>query len=132
MGDLLRLTVLTPAETVLEVEKVAWIQARLVDGGGIGIYPGHAPLTAETVSAPLRYADPSGERAIDLEAGILLVEADGVTIFTSGPAETAKVSRTLVSEEARFDRLAQALLATMQARPAEMPDLGLDVDDERE
>lgn len=132
MGELLRLTVLTPAETVLEVEKVAWIQARLADGGGIGIYPGHAPLTAETVSAPLRYADPSGERAIDLEAGILLVEADGVTIFTSGPAQTSQVSRTLVSDEARFDRLAQALLATMQARPTEMPDLGLGVDDERE
>ena len=131
MGELLRLTVLTPAETVLEVEKVAWIQARLADGGGIGIYPGHAPLTAETVSAPLRYADPSGERAIDLEAGILLVEADGVTIFTSGPAQTAQVSRTF-SDEARFDRLAQALLATMQARPTETPDLGLDVDDERE
>jgi len=132
MGELLRLTVLTPAETVLEVEKVAWIQARLADGGGIGIYPGHAPLTAETVSAPLRYADPSGERAIDLEAGILLVDADGVTIFTSGAAQALQVSRTLVSDEARFDRLAQALLATMQARPTEMPDLGLDVDHERE
>jgi F0F1-type ATP synthase epsilon subunit len=133
MGELLRLTVLTPAETVLEVEKVAWIQARLADGGGIGIYPGHAPLTAETVSAPLRFADPSGERAVDLEAGILLVDADGVTIFTSGPAQTLQVSRTFeVSDEARFDRLAQALLATMQARPTEMPDLGLDVDDERE
>jgi len=131
MSESLRLTVLTPAETVLEVEKVAWIQARLADGGGIGIYPGHAPLTAETVSAPLRYADPSGERAIDLEAGVLLVEAGGVTIFTSGPAQTSKVSRTF-SDEARFDRLAQALLATMQARPTEMPDLGLDVDDERE
>ena len=133
MREPLHLTVLTPAETVLEVEKVAWVQAHLTDGGGIGIYPGHAPLTAETVTAPLRYADPSGERAIDLEAGILLVDADGVTIFTSGPAQTSQASRTLtVSDEARFDRLAQALLATMQARPTEMPDLGLDVDDERE
>jgi F0F1-type ATP synthase epsilon subunit len=132
MSESLRLTVLTPAETVLEVEKAAWIQARLADGGGIGIYPGHAPLTAETVSAPLRYADPSGERVIDLEAGVLLIDADGVTIFTSGPVQTLQVSRTSeVSDEARFDRLAQALLATMQARPTEMPDLGLDVDDER-
>ena len=133
MSELLRLTVLTPAETVLDAEKVAWIQAHLADGGGIGIYPGHAPLTAETVNAPLRYADPSGEHAIDLEAGILLVDADGVTVFTSGPSQASQLSRTRqVSDEARFDRLAQALLAAMQARPTEMSDLGLDVDDERE
>ena len=131
MSKTLRLTVLTPAETVLDVEKVGRVQAHLADGGGIGIYPGHAPLTAETVTAPLRYADPSGEHTIDLEAGVLLVETDGVTIFTSGPAQTFKVSETgKVSDEARFNRLTQALLATMQAQPQEMQDLGLDVDDE--
>jgi len=131
MREPLRLTVLTPAETVLEVEEVAWVQAHLTDGGGIGIYPGHAPLTAETVTAPLHYADPSGEHTIDLEAGVLLVETDGVTIFTSGPAQTFKVSETgKVSDEARFNRLTQALLATMRAQPQEMLDLGLDVDDE--
>jgi F0F1-type ATP synthase epsilon subunit len=133
MGEPLCLTVLTPAETMLDAEKVAWVQARLADGGGIGIYPGHAPLTAETVSAPLRYAGPSGEHTIDLEAGVLLVDAGGVTVFTSGSSQASQVRETLqVSEEMRFDRLAQALLATMQARPTEMPDLGLDVDDERE
>jgi len=95
----LRLTVLTPVETVLDVEEVAWVQARLADGGGIGIYPGHAPLLAETVTAPLRYADGSGEHALGLEAGILQVDREGVTIFTSGP-QTSKVSETLkVSEE---------------------------------
>ena len=131
MREPLHLTVLTPAETVLEVEKVAWVQAHLTDGGGIGIYPGHAPLTAETVTAPLRYAGPSGEHTIDLEAGVLLVETDGVTIFTSGPAQTLQVSETgKVSDEAQFNRLTQALLATMQAQPQEMQDLGLDVDDE--
>ena len=136
MGEPLHLTVLTPAETVLDVEKVAWVQARLADGGGIGIYPGHAPLVAETVTAPLRYADPSGEHALDLEAGILLVDADGVTVFTSGEAQTSKVGHpgqpeTLeVPGGAHFDRLAQALLATMRASPSGMPDLGLDVDSE--
>jgi len=96
----LRLTVLTPVETVLDVEEVAWVQARLADGGGIGIYPGHAPLLAETVTAPLRYADESGEHALGLEAGILQVDREGVTIFTSGPAQTLEVSETSkVSEE---------------------------------
>ena len=124
----LRLMVLTPAKTLLDVAEVAWVQVQLSDGGGIGIYPGHAPLLAETVTAPLRYADELGEHALDLEAGILQVEGDGVTIFTSGLAQTSKVSETArlsspksseVSDGARFDRLARALLTTLQAQPEE-------------
>ena len=124
----LRLMVLTPAETLLDVAEAAWVQVQLSDGGGIGIYPGHAPLLAETIAAPVRYADESGEHALDLEAGILQVERDGVTIFTSGPARASEVSETArlsslksseVSDCARFDRLARALLTTLQAQPEE-------------
>ena len=115
MPEPLHLTVLTPAETVLDVGQVAWVQARLADGGPIGIYPGHAPLIAETVTAPLRYADPSGEQALDLEAGILVIDAGGVTVFTSGQAHTSEAWETgQVSEGTRFDRLAQALLNTVR------------------
>ena len=157
----LHLMVLTPAETLLDVAGVAWVQIQLSDGGGIGIYPGHAPLLAETVTAPLRYADGSGEHALDLKAGILQVEGDGVTIFSSGLAQTSEdfgeLSRAVletseVSDEARFDRLARALLTTLQAQPGEGPVLsearpepsrrvegpvlseaeGLDADDEEE
>ena len=128
---LFRLAVLTPEEPLLDTEDVAWVQAHLADGGGIGIYPGHAPLVAETVTAPLRYADPAGEHALDLEAGILQVDAEGVTIFTSGtsqPCEGCPPSQG--SEEARFDRLAQALVATMRAQPDGMADLGLEAGEE--
>ena len=140
----LRLMVLTPVETLLDVAEVAWVQVQLSDGG-IGIYPGHAPLLAETVTAPLRYADELGEHALDLEAGILQVERDGVTIFTNGLAQTSKVSETPeVSGGARFERLAQALLTTLQAQPGEASVLsevegpvlseveGLDADDGEE
>ena len=128
MIEPLRLTVLTPAETLLDVERVAWVQVQLADGGGIGIWPGHAPLLAETVAAPLRYADALGEHALDLEAGILQVERDGVTIFTSGLIQTSEVSEMArlsspksseVSEGVPFDRLARALLTTLQAQPEE-------------
>jgi F0F1-type ATP synthase epsilon subunit len=116
----LRLMVLTPAKTLLDVAEVAWVQVQLSDGGGIGIYPGHAPLLAETVTAPVRYADESGEHALDLEAGILQVELDGVTIFTSGTAQTSEVSETSeVSDGAHFDRLARALFTTLQTQPEE-------------
>jgi F0F1-type ATP synthase epsilon subunit len=117
----LRLMVLTPAETLLDRAEVSWVQVQLSDGGGIGIYPGHAPLLAETVTAPLRYADELGEHTLDLAAGILQVEYDGVTIFTSGLAQTTEVPETsIVSDGARFDRLAGALLAALQVRPGEV------------
>ena len=127
MARPLRLTVLTPAEALLDLGEAAWVQVRLADGGPIGIYPGHAPLLAETVAAPLRYADPSGEHALDLEAGILQVDGDGVTIFTSGSLQAREGSQPpqdsgsgSVSGEMRFDRLAQALLTTIRAQPEEI------------
>jgi len=83
----LRLTVLTPDETLIEVDEAAWVQARLADGGGIGIWPGHAPLVAETVTAPLRYADAAGEHSLNLEAGILQIDESGVVILTSEAAD---------------------------------------------
>jgi F0F1-type ATP synthase epsilon subunit len=127
MSKPLRLTVLTPAETLLEVEEVAWVQVRLADGGGMGIYPGHAPLLAETVTATLRYADPWGEHALEVEAGVLQVDGDGVTILTSGVVQTSEVCETSeVLEGARFDRLAQALVSILEAQPVEV----LDVDGE--
>lgn len=117
----LRLTVLTLAETLLDVEEVAWVRARLADGGGISIYPGHAPLLAETVTAPLRYANGSGEHVLELEAGILQVDRDGVTIFTSGLTQT---STSEVSEDKRFDRLARTLLTAVPAQPGDVLDAG--------
>jgi F0F1-type ATP synthase epsilon subunit len=135
LPELLRLTVLTPAETLLDVEGVTWAQVHLADGGGIGIYPGHAPLLAETVSAPLRYADRSGEHTLDLEAGILQVGRGGVTVLTNGVIQTSEdfddlgrvVSQSSkFSEGAHFDRLARELLATVPACPQGV----LDADDE--
>ncbi len=111
------LTVLTPERALLEAEGVTQVQARLADGGPIGIYPGHAPLLAETVAAPLRYADPSGEHAIDLDAGILQVNGDGVTVFAG--SQTSGVWRTpeVFENDEHFDRLARELLATLDAQP---------------
>lgn len=110
----LRLAVLTPAETLIEVEEVKWVQAQLADGSRISIWPGHAPLLGETVTAPLRYADETGEHALDLGAGILQVDREGVTIFTSGLAPPA--GPEAAGDSARFERLAETLLAPLTAR----------------
>ncbi|MBN1976074.1 MAG: hypothetical protein JW918_01630 [Anaerolineae bacterium] len=117
MPEPFRLTVMTPAQTLLEAEGVAWVQARLADGGPIGIYPGHAPLLAETVTAPLRYADTSGEHAIDLGAGILQVKSEGVTVLTGSAKPGAGLEPSQGSkEDRRFDRLAQELMTALDAQ----------------
>lgn len=87
MFESLRLTVLTPVATLLDVTGLRWIQVRLADGGGLGIFPGHAPLLAETVAAPLRYADAEGEHTLNVDAGILHITPSGVMLFTSGLQE---------------------------------------------
>ena len=116
----LRLVVLTPAGVLLDVADVAWVQALLADGGSLGIYPGHAPLLAETRPAALRYATAAGKHQTEeLEAGIVQVTGNDVLLFTGrpsvGPVETNGASP---GEAQQFDRLAGALLAGLQAAPA--------------
>jgi F0F1-type ATP synthase epsilon subunit len=120
MREPFHLKVLTPERTLLEAEGVTQVRARLADGGPIGIYPGHAPLLAETVAAPLRYADASGEHAIDLNAGILQIKSTDVTIFTDSAKPEAELESLQDPEDDRhFDQLAQELMTTLAAQPDE-------------
>ncbi|MBN1136951.1 MAG: hypothetical protein JXM73_10210 [Anaerolineae bacterium] len=110
----LGLTVLGPAGKLLDEAQVDWVQVQLVDGGGIGIWPGHAPLIAETVSAPLIYAQNEQEHQIDLQPGILQVETGRVVILTGGEHEGVRGDQGQDAGTARFDRLARVLLARLR------------------
>lgn len=118
MAESLHLEVLTPAAKLLDVAEAEWVHLRLADGTGLSVYPGHAALLAETVTAPLRYADQSGEQTFSIEAGILQVKDNTVMIFTSGPLDAAEIGKpAAVSAERRFKRLAQELQARLEAEP---------------
>jgi len=112
-----RLVVRTAEKTVLEAARVQWIQVQLADGGGIHILPGHAPLLAETVTAPLRYADASGEHSLRIQAGILQIAPGQVTVYTTGRADVGAAAGPSVehAKERRFNRLAEALLGSPRA-----------------
>lgn len=121
MAKSLALKVLTPAEILLDVPEVAWVQAQLADGGCIGIWPGHAPLLAQTVKGLLRYAETAetDAGALDLEAGILQIDRQGVMIFTSGLATTESMpDQPAYEQEARFERLTEALSRCQAGREA--------------
>ncbi len=123
MADSLRLTVLTPSAALLDVSAVDWVQVRLADGGSVGIYPGHAPLLAETQAAALRYAVDGQERRTEgLAAGILRVTAGRVIILTVGPlsdtaAASSGSSAALQDAAWQFDRLADTLVTALRAEP---------------
>lgn len=118
MARLLHLEVLTPAAKLLDVAEAEWVHLRLADGTGLSIYPGHASLLAETVAAPLRYADQSGEQTFNIEAGILQVEDNNVMLFTRGELDAAEIGKpATVSSERRFERLARELHARLEAEP---------------
>ena len=84
-----RLVVKLPAETALDAQGVVWVQVQLADGGPITILPGHAPLLAETMTAPLHYEDDSGQHSLAVDAGVLHIVSDRVVIYTTGKATLA-------------------------------------------
>jgi F0F1-type ATP synthase epsilon subunit len=123
MGSQLYLQVRTPAETLLQVEAARWVHVRLADGAGISIYPGHAPLLAETVRGSLHYNDASGEHEFHARAGILQIEDDRVTVFTSGESEPAEQARpSVMSQERQFARLARELQARLEDESVDILD----------
>jgi F0F1-type ATP synthase epsilon subunit len=106
MPDPLRLRVMTPTETLLDVSDATHVSIHLADGGSIGLRPGHASLLAETVAGKLIYFLAETEHSFEAQAGILFVEGGTVTIFTSGSGEYVVDDPGSV----RFDRLASELL----------------------
>jgi F0F1-type ATP synthase epsilon subunit len=121
--DLLRLIVLTPGKTLLEVANVSKVRLKLADGGWLSIYPRHAPLLAETMAGPLIYTTDAGEQTISLSESILQVAENDVVLFAGGEltASAAPVGEGEGEDaaDAHFDRLARVLMLSLQALPAE-------------
>jgi F0F1-type ATP synthase epsilon subunit len=102
VAEPLRLVVWTPSETLVDVDQVEWVHVELAGSGGLTIWPGHAPLVAESSADVMRYADRTGTQAVDLAAGVLQVEGHTVTVFLAGQAWPS-------AETERFERLSVAL-----------------------
>lgn len=108
MAEFLRLIVLTPSETVVDVERLQWIHVSMAGAKGLTIWPGHASLLAETTTDALRYADAAGQHTLDLPAGVLQIRDSTVTLFLSG---TLGEQPWPEDENERFERLAETMLA---------------------
>ena len=112
MAEPLRLVVLTPSETVVAVEEIQWVHVNLAGAKALTIWPGHAPLLAETSTDALRYADAAGTHTIDLPAGVLQVRESTVTLFLTGTLGEQPWPK---DKEEHFERLAETMLAQKEA-----------------
>ena len=121
MPDLLRLNVLTPVKTLLDVAQVQKVRLKLADHGWLSIYPYHAPLLAETLAGPVTYVIAAAEASLSLSASLLQVADNVVTLFTAGVLTEAApaLEQDGDPEAARFDRLARVLLRSLGAIPGE-------------
>ena len=88
MAELWHLEVRSPEQVLLDVPGVSRVQAQLIDGP-ITILRGHIPLVGETAAGVFRYSAADGsEGEIFLQAGILRVERQRITVLTPGGAST--------------------------------------------
>jgi F0F1-type ATP synthase epsilon subunit len=106
VAERLHLVVLTPSETVADVEQIQWVHVNLVGTKALTVWPGHAPVLAETATDALQYADAAGTHTLDLPAGILQVQDSTVTLFLAG---TLGEQAWLEDEDQRFERLAETM-----------------------
>jgi F0F1-type ATP synthase epsilon subunit len=108
----LRLRVWSPAETVLDVVGVQWVHLELNQARPLTIWPGHAPLLAETTAESLRYGDEMGIHVVSLSPGMLQVREDEVLILVGGAA----LHRTEDQGGDDLERLTHALLADLASQ----------------
>jgi F0F1-type ATP synthase epsilon subunit len=108
----LSLKILSPEGVILNAHELSGVNVPLVDGGSIGIKPGHAPLIAETIDGMVQYLIGIEERTIEVHAGVLDIKNNVVTILTAGKVtETPpEINR---KTETGYDRLIQTLVENL-------------------
>mgnify|MGYP003873115805 CR=1 FL=1 len=96
----LRVSVITPARTVLEQEATSVIVPAF--DGEWGILPGHAPFMALLGCGRLVVADGEGRRhRVAIRGGFLQVSANAVTVLTAEAVSPGEIDAAKVNEELR-------------------------------
>ena len=104
----MRLIIQTAEEVLFDEENIGDIRLPMGGGGSIGVHPGHHPLIGEIGRGRVLYGQDELIEETAVEAGIVLVENDVITIFTSGWLEEDQLSGSPVPVE-NLDRLAGLL-----------------------
>jgi F0F1-type ATP synthase epsilon subunit len=84
----MRLIIRTAEKVLLDRDDLGHIRAPLGDGSSIGIRDGHHPLIGEIGQGKVLFGIEEYEDETSVEPGIIQVENDLVSIFTSGLLDT--------------------------------------------
>lgn len=108
-SDTLTLKILTPQGIILDINGLISVTLPLLDQIPIGIRPGHAPLIAETSRGKIKYRSKDEENEIVIDAGVVKIRANLITILTSGKVNEEK-SAFAAEKLATYDRLMSTLM----------------------
>jgi len=118
VAERMRLTALTPSETLIDTENVEWVHVALAGEEFLTIWPGHAPLLAETVAETVRYMDSTGEHELELLSGVLHVRDDVVSFFLTGVLGEGPEALAGSRERGPPERLDRLIAAISRAESA--------------
>lgn len=124
----MKLTVVTPEKTVLEVDNIDAVFVNSVDGE-VGILPRHVPLVTPLTNGVLRYEVGGKKQPVAVMSGLLQTNGQDVTVLSvsAEPVSEIDVARAKSAKERAEARLkakedgvdldrAQAALARSLAR----------------
>ncbi len=117
MTKSLSFTVLSPDSVIFEAENVTKVRARLRGDTWLSVYPGHAPLLAETLPGKLEYEINEHQSELILSAGILQVKQNHITVFVS-KAHLAddNMDDSDAGRVERYDKLSRMLMQSLDAQ----------------
>lgn len=109
----LSLRILSPEGTILDIDEALSVNVPLVDGGSIGIRPGHTALIAETIQGHVRYVTAQAEEQIELMPGILSISDNVVTILTAHRVREVQME-TMDQQTDEFSKLIRNISQRLQ------------------
>lgn len=114
------LKIMTPETVLADRPNLAWVRLVLANENTITIWPGHAPLVAETADGPIMIMDRDNFEMISLAPALLKVTEDSVTLLTQCDKASCIVEPAEPNlSSADINRLADELLAMLYADPSE-------------
>jgi len=83
----MRLLIQTAERVLLDRDNLLHVRLPVADGGSIGVRRGHHPLIGEVARGVVFFSDVGETGQLDVEPGLVQIENDLVTVFTSGAAD---------------------------------------------
>jgi F0F1-type ATP synthase epsilon subunit len=115
------LKIMTPETVLADRSNLEWVRLVLANENVITIWPGHAPLVAETADWPITIMNCGKLELIEVAPAILKVNKDTITLLTLHDKKNSSEEHIESDHNpADTDRLADDLVAVLHADRSEL------------